>query len=74
MTQVFHPSMNTFARVTIFGAAFFALGLLGVAYAVYRSPYVTGLGVPSDLPGLVCHEHHVNALGIDCRYCHTSVE
>src|SRR5207248_6069606 len=74
MVQVFHPSMNTFARVTIFGAAFFAVGLVGVVYAVFRSPYVTGQNVPVDQPVQFSHEHHVNSLGIDCRYCHTSVE
>lgn len=74
MTQVFHPSMNTFARVTIFGAVFFALGLVGVAYAICRSPYVTGQGIVIDQPVQFSHEHHVNDLGIDCRYCHTSVE
>ena len=74
MTQVFHPSMNTFARVTIFGAVFFALGLVGAAYAVFRSPYVTGQYEAVDQPVQFSHEHHVNALGLDCRYCHTSVE
>ena len=74
MTQVFHPSMNTFARVTIFGAAFFALGLVGAAYALFRSPYVTGQHEPVNQPVQFSHEHHAGALGIDCRYCHTSVE
>lgn len=74
MVQVFHPSMNTFARVTIFGAAFFAVGLLGVVYALFRSPYVTGQYVAIDQPVQFSHEHHANALAIDCRYCHTSVE
>jgi len=74
MVQVFHPSMNTFARVTIFGAVFFVVGLLGVVYAVFRSPYVTGQYVAVDQPVQFSHEHHTNALGIDCRYCHTSVE
>ena len=74
MVQVFHPSMNTFARVTIFGAVFFAVGLLGVVYAVLRSPYVTGQYVAVDQPVQFSHEHHAGELGIDCRYCHTSVE
>jgi len=74
MAQVFHPSMNTFSRVTIFGAVFFALGALGATYEVYRSPYVTGQHVFVDQPVQFSHEHHVSALGIDCRYCHTSVE
>lgn len=74
MTQVFHPSMNTFARVTIFGAVFFAVGLVGAAYAVFRSPYITGQYDAIDQPVQFSHEHHVTALGLDCRYCHTSVE
>ncbi len=74
MVQVFHPSMNTFARVTIFGAVFFAVGLLGVVYAVFRSPYVTSQYVAVDQPVQFSHEHHVSELGLDCRYCHTSVE
>jgi hypothetical protein len=74
MVQVFHPSMNTFSRVTIFGAVFFVLAAVGIAYGVMRSPYVTGQGMPVDQPIQFSHEHHVNALGIDCRYCHTSVE
>jgi hypothetical protein len=74
MVQVFHPSMNTFSRVTIFGAVFFVIGAVGLAYGVMRSPYVTSQGVPVNQPIQFSHEHHVNALGLDCRYCHTSVE
>lgn len=74
MAQIFHPSMNTFARVTIFGAVFFALGLVGVAYTVLGSPYVTRQHEPINQPVQFSHEHHVSALGLDCRYCHTSVE
>ena len=74
MVQVFHPSMNTFARVTIFGAVFFAVGIVGTAYAVFRSPYITGQYDPIDQPVQFSHQHHVTDLGLDCRYCHTSVE
>ncbi len=74
MTQIFHPSMNTFSRVTIFGALFFALGGLGIVYALFSSPYVTGVNVVVDQPVPFSHEHHTRGLGIDCRYCHTSVE
>ena len=74
MAQIFHPSMNTVSRVSIFGAIFFALGLLGLVYAIFQSPYVTQVSVVLDQPVPFSHEHHVRALGIDCRYCHTSVE
>jgi hypothetical protein len=66
--------MNSFSRVTIFGAVFFVLAGVGAAYAIMGSPYVTGQYQPVDQPIQFSHEHHVNALGIDCRYCHTSVE
>jgi hypothetical protein len=41
---------------------------------VARSPYVTDVGVAREQPVQFSHEHHVNGLGIDCRYCHNSVE
>jgi hypothetical protein len=74
MTQIFHPSTNTISRVSIFGALFFALALLFIVYMIFRSPYVTGVNVVVDQPVPFSHEHHVRGLGIDCRYCHTSVE
>lgn len=46
----------------------------GIVYAVYRSPYVTRQNVPQDQQVPFSHQHHVAGLGIDCRYCHTSVE
>lgn len=74
MTQIFHPSMNTVSRVSIFGAVFFVLATLLIVYAIFRSPYVTQVNVVQDQPVPFSHEHHVTALGLDCRYCHTSVE
>ena len=74
MTQIFHPSTNTLSRLSIFGAAFVALGLLGVTYLFNRSPFQTEVRVIRDQPVPFSHEHHVRGLGIDCRYCHTSVE
>jgi hypothetical protein len=74
MAQVFPRSTNVISRVSIFGAVFFALGLLAVVYMVFRSPYVTRVAVVRDQPVPFSHQHHVQGLGIDCRYCHTSVE
>lgn len=74
MSQIFHPSWNTLSRLSIFGAAFVALGLLVVTYMINRSPYVTQVDVIQPQPVEFSHEHHVRGLGIDCRYCHTSVE
>ena len=41
---------------------------------VVRSPYATNAGVIKEQPVPFSHEHHVGDDGIDCRYCHTSVE
>ena len=43
-------------------------------YGLTGSPYVTDVNVAKDQPVPFSHKHHVGELGIDCRYCHTSVE
>lgn len=74
MAQIFHRSTNTLSRVTIFGAVFIAGFVLWVIGGVVRSPYVTNQGIEREQPVPFSHQHHVGGLGIDCRYCHTSVE
>ena len=74
MSQIFHRSTNTIARVSIFGAAFIAAGLLGLVDAINRSPWVTQARVAREQPIQFSHERHVAGNGLDCRYCHTSVE
>jgi len=39
-----------------------------------RSSYGTNAGVTREQPIPFSHQHHVGVLGIDCRYCHTTVE
>jgi hypothetical protein len=74
MAQIFHRSFNTISRVSIFGGVFILAGL-GWSWAKFvRSDYVTGVGVARDQPVPFSHQHHVAGLGIDCRYCHTTVE
>ncbi len=74
MGQVFRPGANTFARFSIFG------GLVVVAVVVWallefnRSDYVTLAHVAREQPVPFSHRHHVGELGLDCRYCHTTVE
>jgi hypothetical protein len=74
MPQIFHRSFNTISKVTIFGAVFILAGLGWVAWVMARSSYVTNAGITREQPVPFSHEHHVTGLGIDCRYCHTSVE
>lgn len=74
MAQIFHRSTNTLSRVSIYAAVFIAAGLLWLLMALDRSPYTTKQGLVLRQPVPFSHEHHVTGLGIDCRYCHTSVE
>jgi hypothetical protein len=74
MAQIFHPSTNTLSKVSIFGILFVLVGLLFLLSEINGSPYVTEAAVARDQPVQFSHEHHVTGLGIDCRYCHTSVE
>src|SRR5205807_10060649 len=74
MPQIFGRSSNTWARASIIGAVGFFFLLWGVLYAMYRSPYATEQNVPRVQVVPFSHQHHYSGLGIDCRYCHTSVE
>jgi hypothetical protein len=74
MAQIFPPSFNTLSRVSIFGAFFFLAAGAWAWSRILRSPYVTQAGVLRAQPVPFSHEHHVGGLGIDCRYCHASVE
>lgn len=47
---------------------------LCIGYLVARSPYETLQNVPREQPLQFSHQHHAGALGLDCRYCHVSVE
>ena len=74
MAQIFHRSFNVVARLSIFGTLFFLVALGWVGARVVRSPLGTGAYTAVEQPVPFSHQHHVAGLGIDCRYCHTSVE
>jgi hypothetical protein len=74
MPQIFHHSTNVLAKVSIFGAIFIILGALWVVAAINRSSWNTGAFIEREQPVQFSHKHHSGDDGIDCRYCHTSVE
>ncbi len=74
MAQIFHHSTNTIARVSIYGAVIL-IAILGYAVnVVNQTSYVTEVHNARPQPVPFSHKHHVGELGLDCRYCHTSVE
>jgi Cytochrome c7 and related cytochrome c len=72
--QIFHRSANSLSRASIYAGIFSLAFVLWACINFQRSPYVTYAGVVRPQPVPFSHQHHVAALGIDCRYCHTSVE
>src|ERR1700740_652854 len=72
--QIFHRSANVISRASIYAGIFTAAFVLWACIQLQRSPYVTYAGIARPQHAPFSHQHHVAALGIDCRYCHTSVE
>ena len=74
MAQLFHRGANNVAKASLV----IAILLGGVAFYVYtqvaRSSYLTNQFLERQQPVQFSHKHHVGDDGIDCRYCHTSVE
>ena len=74
MSQIFSKSANAWSKASIFAV----LGLLatigGAVGVLQRSDFVTSANTFKDQPVQFSHQHHVGGIGIDCRYCHTSVE
>jgi hypothetical protein len=72
--QIFPRSANAIARMSLAGVLSF-LALVGwLVFTVMRSSWVTKQNEIIEQPIQFSHAHHVGGEGIDCRYCHTSVE
>lgn len=74
MSQFFPPWTNTLLRAGPIVLVLIASAGIAVGMVVVRSSYATGQGHPLEQPVPFSHQHHVADVGIDCRYCHTSVE
>src|SRR5262245_1875511 len=74
MPQLFHRSSNTLSRASILLAIILVSGFFFAAAEIQRSGYTSWRGITREQPVPFSHQHHVAGLGLDCRYCHTSVE
>ena len=74
MAQIFRPSADTWLRVAMLAAVLVAVGGLLAASGYADSAYATRVGWVLDQPVPFSHAHHVGGLGMDCRYCHVTVE
>ncbi len=72
--QIFHRSANSIAKVSIVGGVMLLGSIIALAYTIDRGAFITDTRVVRTQPIPFSHKHHVQDDGIDCRYCHTSVE
>jgi hypothetical protein len=74
MAQIFDRSSNALARASLVLTGLIVIALGVTLDQLQRSPWVTRQGQRADQPVPFSHKHHVMGLGIQCQYCHTSVE
>jgi len=74
MSQIFPRSANALARSSLFGVLSLVLFLGWLVFTLMRSSWATKQDEFVEQPIQFSHAHHVGGMGIDCRYCHTSVE
>ena len=74
MPQIFDRSANFLSKASLGGLLLLVGGLITLLMVFGRSSYVTRANEYIEQPVQFSHAHHVGDDGIDCRYCHTSVE
>ena len=74
MAQVFPRSANWASKASILVGLVLVGSILAIVLNINRIYFVNQVNVPIDQPVPFSHKHHVTGMGIDCRYCHTTVE
>src|SRR5260370_24673126 len=74
MPQIFPRSANTIAKVSLSALPLSLAFGWWVCLQFTRSSSGTNSGTVRVQPVPFSHQHHVGVLGIDCRYCHSTVE
>jgi hypothetical protein len=74
MSQVFPKVANAWSKASLITIVFLVLGLGWIVLTLQRSDFVTSANQFVEQPVQFSHQHHAGGIGIECRYCHTSVE
>ena len=74
MSQIFPRNANALARSSL--AILLSVVLIAgwLVFTLMRSSWATRQNEFVEQPIQFSHAHHVGGVGLDCRYCHTSVE
>lgn len=74
MSQIFPKSANAWSKASILAVLGLVVTLGAAVGVLQRSDFVTTANTNREQPVQFSHQHHVGGIGIDCRYCHSSVE
>lgn len=72
MSQVFSPRIGLYVLLVLLAAVLGTSGAVLAWRTVTAEPHALDEAVNQPVP--FSHAHHVGELGLDCRYCHTTVE
>jgi hypothetical protein len=72
MSEVFSRRAQLGVKIAVLAVA--ACALAGSVFWMSRLHAVDLAGVPAAQPVPFSHKHHAGDLGLDCRYCHATVE
>lgn len=74
MAPIFHPGANLVAKLVLIAAGGCLVVVFFIGWVGPSTPWATRVGYPVAQPVPFSHQHHVAGLGLDCRFCHTTVE
>ena len=74
MPQLFQPRADAIFRFVLWTMFLGVVTGVVTMEGLSHSGWLTGRGMIEAQPTEFSHQHHAGELGIDCRYCHTSVE
>jgi len=72
MSQIFHPRFGLFVKLTLLALLVLASAAVLAWRGLTNQPHRIDEAVEQPVP--FSHKHHVGDDGIDCRYCHDTVE
>jgi hypothetical protein len=74
VAALFTRRADRLLRAALALGALLLVGVPTLVFALVRSPLITNQFDPIEQPVAFDHRHHVQDDGIDCRYCHDTVE
>ncbi|MFV9506334.1 MAG: cytochrome c3 family protein [Oscillochloridaceae bacterium umkhey_bin13] len=74
MGQIFPRNANLLVKLSIFAGLLLATQLILIIGVYFRSNAYREINIAIEQPVPFSHQLHSSVLGVDCRYCHVSVD